>query len=345
MIKKSLLTLAAIAALTSCSQDDLMNNTEKHESGAIGVNVFVPTSSRGVAFDDVTDFQTSDAGKTFDLFAIYSEQNNNIMFMGAPTDGVEFNYVNGWDYKDKSEMRFWKEAEGKELTFYAVAPANHHNLKKEVFPTPPKFTYTVSDTCSSQVDLMYATTVADCTTSTDAYKNGITLNFKHALSQILFKAKTEHSKLYADIRYAQIKDVAKKGTFTIGDTPAWTLESEKSSYEASLMNKTGITSAGATLSNKSNALLLLPQTLNGTTLNVNCAIYYKEGESPDVTPIKVFDGTINVALTGEWKAGYKYTYTLIFSNELANPIKIGSVTVDTWENGGDNNTSLNNSNS
>lgn len=69
-MKKFYLPLAAVVALTSCSQDDLMNNTDSQASDAIGVNVFVPTASRGTAYNSTGDFNKE--GSTFDLFAIKS---------------------------------------------------------------------------------------------------------------------------------------------------------------------------------------------------------------------------------------------------------------------------------
>lgn len=361
MMKKSLLTLAAIAALTSCSQDDLMNNTDSQASDAIGVNVFVPTASRGTAYNSNADFNKN--GNTFDLIAIKHRLSGmNGVFMGtdagsggAIIDGVEFEYNNGWVYKDDSEVRFWEEAISSTVKFYAVSPASHTNLTKEFNSGGlRKIEYTVPTTCSEQVDLMYATAsvkvdVNGIPTQNDVNcKSGVNLNFKHALSQILFKTKTNHSKLYAKIESITVKDVCSKGIFkydhivnnTIIDDYVWELDGEfNENYQAPLKNNTNIPNTATDISDS--PLLLLPQTLSGKTLDVKCTIYFKDNDYSD--SINVFEGTISVALTGEWEQGYKYTYTLIFSNELANPIKIGTVNVDNWTDS-ENDTTLNDSN-
>ena len=364
-MKKIYLPLAAVVALTSCSQDDLMNNTDSQASDAIGVNVFVPTASRGTAYNSTADFNKD--GNTFDLIAI---KGGSIFkpIMKSETDdyenvtkGVEFIYKNGsWDYKNDSEIHFWTEAISSTVTFYAVAPANPTGLTKEFNPGDwEKLHYTVPNDCSKQVDLMYATATVEVdkdgnpTQNGVNCKDGVNIEFKHALSQILFKAKTENSKLYAKITNITVNNVCSKGTFTftqndqgsVNDVYAWTVPDSGNGqdtkiYQAILNGNTKIENTATDILEE--PLLLMPQKLNNLagqrSIDVAFSLYINGSNDP------IYSDTLNVALTGEWKAGYKYTYTLIFSNELANPIKIGNVAVDDWTDDNENNNmSLNNS--
>lgn len=351
MVKQSLFVVAAAMALTSCSQDELLNSPDNQMSDAIGVNVYVPSSSRGVAYENGEQFKVED--QTFDLIA-YSESG---LFMGTATDGVEFKY-NGsvWDYTNKAELRFWQEAsKNSTLNFYAVTPSSKTDLSKNIGAEEQTITYTVPTTCDDQVDLMYAVetvsidgsgnpTQQNGETSTDC-KNGITLNFKHALSQILFSAKTTDASLTADINSVTIQNVKNKGKFTIGST-SWNLEETTASYVATLSDNTGIGSTVASLSNSSSALLLLPQSLSGINLVVNCKIYHKNtAVSSDAR--EVFSGNVTVALNNSatWEAGKKYIYTLVLSNDLTDNIKVTSTTVNSWDANDSNNSDINVKNS
>lgn len=328
-----------------------MNNTDSQASDAIGVNVFVPTASRGTAYNSTADFNQD--GNTFDLFAHKVPVDNNRTreeFMGTSTDGVEFIYDDGWDYKEDSEIRFWKEAKNCGLIFYAVSPANPSGLTKDIGSIAQKFEYTVPTECSNQVDLMYATAEVDVddkgvpTSYSDGEcKDGVKIDFKHALSQILFKAKTEDSRLRVDIASITVENVCSKGSFTFydfialsGNSCYWTVpdSGQKTElYTVSLKNNTNIPNTATDISDS--PLLLMPQRLSdfvgNRSLKVEFSIYVNGNENNKL------DNTLYVPLTGEWKAGYKYTYTLIFSEDI---IKIGTVNVDDWTDGVDNETTI-----
>lgn len=227
-MKKSLLTIGAALALVSCSQDDLMTGLENRPTGAIGVKTFVPTVTRGTALNEVSHLVETQNG--FDLYAFLADGNQ---FMGGVddsgnNDGVAFQgsgtdtYV--WNYVKESEMRFWSETE-QNITFYAVSPMNEittgstftnsGSLKKTLTAESQTLEYTVPTTCSEQVDLMYAVTEPLSPTSGTHLENGVDLQFHHALSQIVFKAKTESGLLSADITEIKINNLYGSGTFDI----------------------------------------------------------------------------------------------------------------------------------
>lgn len=106
---------------------------------------------------------------------------------------------------------YWPE---EHLDFFA---AKNHNGTVTFDPSaavPFKFTdYTVNSTVSAQTDFIYAV-------NKDQVKaSGATLNFRHALSQIEFKAKNSNSSIRVFINGIKVANVKSKGNFEVtGDT-------------------------------------------------------------------------------------------------------------------------------
>ena len=359
-MKKSLLTLAAALALVGCSQEDLLTGQQNgNMKGAVGVNTFVSKGTRGVAFNDVDEFKVTE--NNFDLFAYESNGNQ---FMGTTTDGIEFAYNNGWDYVDKGEVKFWKQVtEGNTVDFYAVSPANTSevNIGYDYENGAQTITYTVADNSEDQKDLMYARTAAVDPTSEDIINNGVQINFYHALSQIVFKAKTHEDYLdyiNATVTRVEVVKLQNTGTFTFKDagfedfstdyTP-WTNTGGEASYVAEVDAENGVevnsnlTSAddneAVDLTTSSTALLLLPQEITGATIEnpqtpptseegsyfkVTCKVYYtdKNGNQEQIVGTDNNTAEIYIPLTTTWKAGYKYVYTFVFSHNVGNPVTV-----------------------
>ena len=378
-MKKTLLTMAASLALVSCSQDDLMTGIENRPTGAIGAKVFVPTVSRGTALNNEGDLVT--AGNGFDLYAFLVKDNSQ--FMGAVADGnnvgvpfvgsgTEGSYV--WNYENESQMRFWSEADESDIKFFAVSPKNALTegfLTKTISHDSQAFAYTTPETCSEQVDLMYGVTAEPKYSSTtgEHLENGISLQFRHALSQIVFKAKTESELIYADVTAVKIKNVYKTGSFDVATAETYRTAEDKSTTTfpwkdyadlkdfTAQLGETAPTNINTTvdeegnetttseketgnyqdgrLTDSSEALLLIPQNLesNKAVLAITCSVRYKRGEGDEATIVD--NQTIEVPVTTHWQPGYKYTYTLIFTAEMGNPIKVMTVGVDIWNDAGD----------
>ena len=370
--------MAAALALVSCSQDDLMTGIENRPTGAIGAKVFVPTVSRGTALNNEGDLVT--AGNGFDLYAFLVDDNSQ--FMGAAADGnnVGVPFVGSgtedsyeWNYENESQMRFWSEAGESDIKFFAVSPKNALTegfLTKTISLDSQTFAYTTPETCSEQVDLMYGVTAEQQYSSTtgEHLENGISLQFRHALSQIVFKAKTESELIYADVTGVKIRNVYQTGSFDVATAETYRTAEDKTAaifpwkdyadmkdFTAQLGNvtpknintqydengeATGTTNENGNyqdgrLTDSSEALLLIPQNLesNNAVLAITCSVRYKRGESDE--PTIVDNQTIEVPVTTHWQPGYKYTYTLIFTAEMGNPIKVMTVGVDIWNDAGD----------
>lgn len=201
-MKKSLLTMAAALALVSCTQDDLLlSQQDGNLKGTVGVNVFVPTATRGLALNSVDNLIAS--GNGFDLISYYNLDGNYISFMGTSTDGLEFKHDgSAWDYANRNEVHFWQEVpeEAAGMKFFAISPtlgklpnsgvtadgSTEYNIASD----EQSITYTVPTDPAEQVDLMFAqSNVTDFGPTSTTYNNGVPLHFHHALSQIVFKAR------------------------------------------------------------------------------------------------------------------------------------------------------------
>lgn len=373
-MKKSLLTMATILALMSCSQDNLMQGIENRTDGVIGVKAYVPTITRGAALNNVGELVSEQNG--FDMFAFLS---NGKQFMGTANDGTAFQGsgsegVYTWDYANKVEMRFWSEAEEKDITFYAVSPMSEKttdlgiSLIKDITADKQTLTYTVPDECEKQIDLMYAATEAYSSDDDAAshMTNGIDLQFHHALSQIVFKTKTDNEYVYADVEKVEIKNLYGNGTFNFADGKAYSPNKEDAKFpwdytnavvrtiDAAITSTTGINTGtnGTTtvtsgkytepatgaiaLTESHEALLLLPQNLadNNASLEITCKVRYKRSDSncPYIVGNENECKTISVPVATNWQPGYKYTYTLIFTADMGKPVKIKTIGVDQWNN-------------
>ena len=353
-MKKTVLITAAGLMLVGCAQEDIFqNNGSGYANGEIGVRAFVPTATRGVAYDNVDEMRDNGAG--FDLFAFKTADGSQ--FMGSESDGIEFNYQDTrWYYTQNNEIRFWSELEdGEALDFYAISPADAPVDSKNIAAGTQTIDFTVPGNSENQFDLMYAKTTdvnPDATHDDGATikENGIALDFYHALSQILFAAKTKHEYIYADIESITICGVKNSGTFDFANAPfgndltnydseidnPWTLTDVTTDFMAEItepvtdINNTEIDYEDAdyrlSITDSSTALLLLPQALTsaevadnsviaeGAYFAVSCRVLY---QNEDMTYHNVFGDEYNVDENGKY--GYKTLYVPVPEESVWKP--------------------------
>ena len=138
-------------------------------------------------------------------------------------DGVKIVYKNGkWDYDNASDLRYWPT---EALDFYAFNPGTVSEdmmmfYSWEVTKDVKKISYTCMDEYGANkghanYDVMYAMTK----NQTKGSNNGVVhFNFKHILSQVVFKAKTEYDNMQVDINMIKIYNVKMGGYFTLPTT-------------------------------------------------------------------------------------------------------------------------------
>ncbi len=289
-MKKFLMTAAAMMMIFSCTKkDDLLKEQEKG-NGTVGVKTEVSNGTRGIALNSNTDLIASQNG-----FDLYAYQSNGNIFMGDVTDGVEFQYENGWDYADAGEVAFWQQvAEGNTVDFYAVSPANLYStgygtqsIGYDYENGAQIIEYTVPTMSNEQMDLMYAKTPSVNPDDISVINNGVQLDFYHALSQIVFSARVHDedvNHITATVTGVDICNLYGSGVFTFKNAPygeygdateytPWTYNEEQNNLYAAEVSAEGVEinialdGATAELTNSETALLLLPQELTGAQMN------------------------------------------------------------------------------
>lgn len=175
-------------AMASCSQDETIGIN--HDGDEITFNVV-----------------TNSATRAADVFC-----NQNLpggFYVSAISDGktyIDKDYVTGenGNWTNTSGTRYWPETA---VDFYAHV--NGGDAYKWNNGSPKFEGFTVNNTVGSQVDLLYAVKKDQSKT------NGkVNLNFRHALSQIVFQAKNTNANLYVEIAGVSVVNVGGKNTFT-----------------------------------------------------------------------------------------------------------------------------------
>lgn len=308
------MALSAMALATGCSNDEV---TAVSDSNAIKFSATTGNITRGA----VTTTNSIESFKTY----AYLNDDNKTTFM----DGVTVSKSD--DTWSTPSIYFWPSTA---LNFYSVSPASNTITKSGDNYTISNFT--VNETVGSQEDLLYAVNAA---VSKDTKSGTVEVNFRHALSQIVFQASNTNDALKVVINGVKIANVLEKGTFTYptATTTSTTLETVKGTWETVSGTKTfaagikettmdGKTESAQSLMNEdgTGALLLIPQTLTAGTVNttspyisnahflVSCKIYNKTSNTL-LWPATDAYAEVAVPLAETtWAQGTKYTYTFIF---------------------------------
>ena len=201
-MKKSYLWGAfAVMALVSCSQDEVVNIPQSE----IKYSVVANKASRA---DDV--FCNKNKPEHFYVSAIYNPTAE------GGTSSVYFteDYLyseNGDDTYSQDNSRYWPDAEFGSLDFYAyVNGDNKNDVDFAITTTGATISnYVVKKAVDTQDDLIYAVKTKQTKTSSK-----IPLNFRHALSQIVFQAANRNPNIYVEISGVEVHNVLNSGTFT-----------------------------------------------------------------------------------------------------------------------------------
>ena len=220
-MKKSTVMLWAIfgALLMGCSDEEIAN-VETSSRNAIGFNVLsnaAETRATPTTPDNLTNTD-------FDVFAFTAD---GTAFMGKVDtefghDGVKIVYKNGkWDYDNANDLRYWPT---EALDFYAFNPGTVSEdmmvfYSWEATKDVQKISYTCMDEYGAGTHANYDVMYAMAKGQTKDMNNGIVkFNFKHILSQVVFKAKTQYDNMQVDINMIKIHNVKMGGFFTLPAT-------------------------------------------------------------------------------------------------------------------------------
>ena len=380
-MKKVILLTACTAAvlLSGCSDNELASvgaGTGTSAQNAIGFHVVGNQAETRATPITPSNITTTD----FNVYAYINnaEDNDGAPFMGGNdsslgTKGINISHKGSdWSYTTPSDIRYWPTTDTK-LNFYAVNPGSTHMFSWKFTNTQKEISYNCSDEYSAKnyddktkkqiqtnPDAMYAVAKKQ-TYETNAGK--VKFNFKHILSQVVFKAKTQYDNdMEVDINGVSIHNFKTGGTFTIPEG-----EPAQSNWTPNTINQ----AAGFTVKkeetgknikvSKSNdatdisdgPMLFVPQKLikwdvtnNSITdankakqsyLKITCKI--KQGGAYLVGSDTKYK-ELYVPFDADWQPGKRYIYTLIFGGgydaqgqTILQPINFDAEIVDGWTDG------------
>ena len=369
-MKKSTVMLWAIfgALLMGCSDEEIAN-VETSSRNAIGFNVLSNAAETRATPTTNTNLKNTD----FDVFAFTAD---GTAFMGKVDtdfehDGVKIVYKDGkWDYDDANDLRYWPTGA---LDFYAFNPGTVSEdmmvfYSWEATKDVQKISYTCMDeygsgTTHANYDVMYAMAKGQ----TKDMNNGIVkFNFKHILSQVVFKAKTQYDNMQVDINMIKIHNVKMGGFFTLpataDGTGSWSDPADLPSEVSGLGKFTVVKDVNITVKSNTIAtdistttpMLNRPQELTAWKVSETATKSKVEADNAKQCYLEIAckirqSGayllgsaseykTIYVPFGDTWVAGKRHIYTLIFGGgyndqgeAVLNPIQFDAETTD-WGN-------------
>ena len=364
-MKKSTVMLWAIfgVLLMSCSEEEIAN-VETSSRNAIGFNVLSNAAETRATPTTNTNLKNTD----FDVFAFTAD---GTAFMGKNDtefehDGVKIVYKNGkWDYDNASDLRYWPT---EALDFYAFNPGTVSEdmmafYSWEATKDVQKISYTCMDeygsgTTHANYDVMYAMAKGQ----TKDMNNGIVkFNFKHILSQVVFKAKTQYDNMQVDINMIKIHNVKMGGFFTLpataDGTGSWSDPADLPSEVSGLGKFTVVKDVNITVKSNTIAtdistttpMLNRPQELTAWKVSETATKSKLEADNAKQCYLEIAckirqSGayllgsaseykTIYVPFGDTWVAGKRHIYTLIFGGgytdqgeAVLNPIQFDAET-------------------
>ena len=357
-MKKSTVMLWAIfgALLMGCSDEEIAN-VETSSRNAIGFNVLSNAAETRATPTTNTNLKNTD----FDVFAFTAD---GTAFMGKNDtefehDGVKIVYKNGkWDYDNASDLRYWPT---EALDFYAFNPGTVSEdmmvfYSWEATKDVQKISYTCMDEYGAGTHANYDVMYAMAKGQTKDMNNGIVkFNFKHILSQVVFKAKTQYDNMQVDIDVIKIHNFKFAGAFTLpaaaDGTGSWSSSDLAFPHAFTVVKNADITvnsNTEATDITTNTPMLNIPQELTAWTvsgasktkkgaddakqcyLEIACKIRqsgaYLLGSASEYK-------TIYVPFGDTWEQGKRHIYTLIFGGgytdqgeAVLNPIQFDAET-------------------
>ena len=276
-------------------------------------------------------------------------------------DGVKIVYKNGkWDYDDPNDLRYWPN---EALDFYAFNPTAIEGDKGvhymwEATKNEQKIYYSCIDEYGGthgheNHDVMYAIAKGQ---EKDKNNGVVKFTFKHILSQVVFKAKTEYANMQVDIKEIKIYNVKIAGVFTLpaaaDGTGSWSSSDLAFPHAFTVVKNANITvnsNTEATDITTNTPMLNIPQELTAWKVSETATKSKLEADNAKQCYLEIAckirqSGayllgsaseykTIYVPFGDTWVAGKRHIYTLIFGGgyndqgeAVLNPIQFDAVT-------------------
>lgn len=337
MNKNLFLLGMAVAALTSCSENEVLDVAPGVETnGAISFQNFVNNSTRSITDGNAT----SNSLLEFSVWG--GSQKSEDLFDGEKV--YRTSTSDNWKY---DEIKYWMP--GSTYKFAAYAPINSNvvpvwNYADGVIG----FTATVAN--EKQYDLVYdvldnSISIPDPIVPTDLKTVEFSLNHILSKVQLCFKKGADlgkNTKLVIDnISLAgksgnEIKD---KGTYNGGSTVTWNISGDAGNVTFANNTTTYEVTDEADNQIAGQAFYVIPQTIaQGITVKFDVILYENAAESDDEAPnwVKVgekmtLSSGVNTSIT--WGAGNVYSYTATIEQKNIDgsyPIEFSATVSDNW---------------
>lgn len=217
--------VAVMASLSGCSDTELASIDTAQEKTPIGFHTV--GSQMGSRATIITSSNLKDYSFNVYAFNRNDDGTDGTVFMGTNDQsqgnegGVNISYQDGkWDYTTPADLKYWPT---NALNFYAVSPVSEDNHNTwQISQDKKEFNVFLHDEYDDQennlknVDVMYAITPNQTKTA----ENGgtVKMNFRHILSQVAFKARTEFPSMEVTIEGIKIYNFYNQAFFTLPTT-------------------------------------------------------------------------------------------------------------------------------
>lgn len=323
MKKNFLFAAIALAAMSSCSKDEVV---DVNNGNAIA---FRASLDKATSRSNVTLLSNLNA---FNVTAIGNDKNYFTNLPVTSSDGQ--NWSTALTY-------YWPSFN---LSFFAYAPQEFANGTVSITNAEKKIkNFSPSQTVADQKDLVVAYNTGNRAGNEGT---GVALNFEHALSQIEVKALCGNPQIKVEVLGVKVVNMATTATFTFPEDVTglnytlpqnkWADWSGKDEPTKAYMVKGDkpltLTNQAQSIMFGDNNFMLIPQSLTGWNnntdktgayLSVICRIYNVDGGNevllyPLATNTENKDGKYGlsaVSIGTNWEPGKKYTYILTFCGE------------------------------
>lgn len=315
-----LLGAAAVVALSSCSQSEVM---EVAENRAIGFDAFVNNNTRA----DIVN-------KDFNKFYVFGAYQNTSSWTPFYTNDEVNKSGQNWT---ATKEAYWTATKAHHFAAYANGISKLTAGVSFDAGTGTNGTLKITDYSVGDNDLVAAVATA-LTWDGKAETSKVNFTFKHLLSKVKFTFTTDASNDYV-MKIENLKIVAKEGTNPIvkagcdftgdGDikTLAWTAATQNSTGE--YIYATIDDCAGGTTNSAEK--YVIPQ---NNDLTVSFKVTFTDNGGTVIATKEGITGDLAIIAEGAWKAGQVYNYQVKINPEDVNKdlkkIEFKNISVDTW---------------
>lgn len=325
--------LMALALVSACTNDEIV---EQRQAATIAYAPAVTVANRTVTTTNNIEEYVVDGYLTTDTKTSLYVDNNTF----NKADGKwATNATYFWPYTGSIDFYAFSPIDLKKKVAYNNLDGEHQVVIND---------YEVSTLNSNYEDPVYAV-AADKSHANGSDLVPVPLNFKHILSQVVFKVKNTNKALIVDIKDIRIANLASKGSYTLpnentilagGPVGTWELAEKVTggkTYDAYVSGIDNITpeSGVVTLTSPEvGAMHLLPQTTTawdpkadadneayGSYFLVNCRVWAVTGGEKNLlwpptnnTAGEIIYREVAIPVAINWEQGKRYTYTLVFGD-------------------------------